>query len=518
MQSRMTRRGFGQRVAMGGIAGVLGARGVGALGQTPAPAVVRGPRAGIPQGVASGDVTLDSAVIWSRTDREARMVVEWDTSEAFRDVRRIVGPVTGPAADFTAKVRLEGLPSGRKVFYRVRFEDKQGATGDATQGSLWVPGSEAAPVRFAWSGDTCGQGWGIDESRGGMKTYEAIRQKEPQFFVHSGDTIYGDNPLKAEVPLADGTVWRNLVTEEKSKVAETLAEFRGNYRYSYLDRNVRGLLAEVPLMVQWDDHEVLNNWWPGQQLPPGGWYTERNVDLLASRSKQAFFEYHPIADHPDRRIYRKIARGPLCDLFFLDLRSHRGPNSPNRQAVAGKETELMGQTQVAWLAESLVASQAVWKFVCCDMPIGLLVRDTLGFDNGANGDGPALGRELEMAWLLKRLKDAGVRNVVWLTADVHYCASHHYHPSRASFTEFDPFWEFVSGPLNSGTFGPTPFDMTFGPELKYSCRQPGAPTSGPWTADQYFGTVDIDPKTRACRVTHWNKNGERLWTGEIEAV
>ena len=55
-------------------------------------------------------------------------------------------------------------------------------------------------------------------------------------------------------------MWRNLVTEEKSKVAETLDEFRGNYRYNLLDEHVRRFNAEVPQYVQWDDHEVTNNW------------------------------------------------------------------------------------------------------------------------------------------------------------------------------------------------------------------------------------------------------------------
>ena len=79
------------------------------------------------------------------------------------------------------------------------------------------------------------------------------------------------------------------------------------------------------------------------------------------------------------------------------------------------------------------------------------------FEAVANGDpGAPLGRELELADLLRHLKSQLVRNVVWITADVHYCAAHHYDPVRARFTEFDPFWEFVAGPLNAGTFGPNP--------------------------------------------------------------
>jgi hypothetical protein len=60
-----------------------------------------------------------------------------------------------------------------------------------------------------------------------------------------------------------------------------------------------------------------------------------------------------------------------------------------------------------------------------------------------------------------------IKNTVWLTADVHYAASHYYDPEKAVFKDFDPFWEFVSGPLHSGTFGPGEFDNTFGPQLKF---------------------------------------------------
>jgi alkaline phosphatase D len=513
MKSRINRRVFGGSLLKGGFgAWALGRT---AWGQGTAPAVLIGSRPGIANGIASGDVTETSAVIWSRTDREARMIVEWDTTDTFGSVRRVVGPVTGIERDHTAKVLLTDLPAGERIFYRVRFEESQGGAGEAANGSFRTASSGMDEVHFAWSGDTCGQGFGIDPGRGGMLTYDAIRRAQPQFFVHSGDTIYADNPLRGQMALPNGSVWNNLVTEEKSKVAETLAEFRGNYRYALLDVNVRRMLAEVPMLVQWDDHEVLNNWWPGQQLPPNSPYAVRDVNTLAARSKQAFFDYHPITDHPDRQIHRRISRGPLCELFFIDLRSHRGPNSPNRQTQRGPETDFLGAAQLKWLGDALASSRATWKFVCSDMPLGLMIRDTLGFENGANGDGPPLGRELELMDLLKGLKDRRVRNVVWLTADVHYCASHHYNPSRAVFTEFDGFWEFVSGPLHAGTFGPAEFDPTFGPELKFSCRQPNAPTSGPWTADQFFGTVRIDPRTKGCRVTHWNRDGDSLWSQEL---
>jgi alkaline phosphatase D len=507
---RISRRQFGGSLA-------LSAGSLAASRMFGAPAILEGTLPQVVNGVASGDVNEGEAIVWALSDRAARMVVEWSQNETFSDLFRRIGPVTGPEADFTAKLLLRDLPPGRRIHYRVGFEDRQGGLGPMVPGSLVTPSrSGEADVRFAWSGDTCGQGWGIDVDRGGMRTYDAILRQRPDFFVHSGDTIYADNPMQAEVKLPDGGTWRNLVTPEKSKVAETLDEFRGNHRYNLLDANVRRFNAHVPVFAQWDDHEVRNNWYPGQRLPAAAGYGVRDLDVLAARSRQAFFEYQPIREHPDRRIYRRIRRGPLCELFFLDLRTFRGPNSPNRQPIAGPDTAFMGTDQLAWLKEELVASRAVWKIVCSDMPLSLLVRDGAdSFEAFANGDGMPLGRELEVASLLRHLKGHGVRNVVWLTADVHYAASHHYDPSRAQFTEFDPFWEFVSGPLHAGTFGPGTTDNTFGPEVRFSTRKAGDAPTGPWSPHQFFGTVGIDAKSRVATVTHFNRDGDRLWSIDL---
>ena len=100
-----------------------------------------------------------------------------------------------------------------------------------------------------FTGDTAGQGYGINPELGGMIAYKAMHDTRPDFFLHSGDNIYADGPIEAEVKVADGTVWKNVVTEEVAKVAETLAEYRGRYKYNLLDENVRALYADVPLVA-----------------------------------------------------------------------------------------------------------------------------------------------------------------------------------------------------------------------------------------------------------------------------
>lgn len=485
------------------------------------PALLTGARPAVANGVMSGDVSADSAIIWSRADRPSRMLVEWSTTESFAQVKQITGPVAGPESDFTAKVLLQDLPAGERIFYRVRFEDpgSRGA-GEPVTGQLVTAARDERDVFFAWSGDTCGQGFGTTPDRRGMKTYAALREVRPDFFVHSGDTIYADNPIGDGFKFPDGATWKNLVTDDKAKVAETLAEFRAAHRYNLFDEHVRAFNAATSVLAQWDDHEVRNNWYPGQMLLNDPRYQEKDANVLAARARQAFFDYQPVRPSERQVIYRNVSRGPLCELFFLDLRSHRGPNNPNLQRERSPETAFLGDTQLGWLKQALLASKSTWKVICSDMPLALLVPDSgANWEAWANGDhrGP-LGRELEVADLLRFMKAKRLRNVIWLTADVHYAASHHYHPTRAAFTEFDPFWEFVSGPLHAGTFGPNSLDLTLGAEARWNSRPAGSVTAGPHTAEQFFGTVRINGPTKAATVTHFNRDGVQLWSIDLPAV
>jgi alkaline phosphatase D len=478
----------------------------------------------ITHGVQSGDVSTSCGVVWARADRTSRMIVEISPTESFRKVWRYEGPSAVPQTDFTAQTELYGLAPGEEFFYRVIFEDEYqpGRMSEPVVGRFKTAPTWARDVSFVWSGDTVGQGWGINPDIGGMTIYETMRTLRPDFFIHSGDTIYADDPLEERVALPDGTVWRNIVTEEKSKVAETLEEFRGNHRYNLMDDNLRRFNADVPVFAQWDDHETLNNWYPGEILDDPQ-YTVRDVDTLAYRANIAFHEYLPVRRLPQEagRIYRKVSYGPLLDVFFLDMRSYRGPNTTNDQPVPSSVTDFLGQPQLEWLKGALANSEATWKVIASDMPISLVVddeKDAAGttFEAVANDDdGPALGRELEIAELLSSIKWLGVKNVVWFTADVHYTAAHHYDPSRAAFKDFNPFWEFVSGPLNSGTFGPNDLDGTFGPTVafqKYADTEDQPPSAGL----QFFGHTIIDGGTCVMTVNLKDTVGQTLYSVNLQ--
>ncbi|MCA6106583.1 alkaline phosphatase D family protein [Bradyrhizobium cenepequi] len=462
-------------------------------------------------GIQSGDVSSDAAVIWSRADRAARMQVECAADENFKTILRTASTEALPSADFTAELLLEGPPPGQDIFYRVRFESSDGLAGEASTGRFRTAPVTRRLISFVWSGDTVGQGWGIDPSRGGLRSYRTMLENRPDFFIHSGDHIYADCPVPSELTLPDGTLWRNIVTEEKSVVAKSLEQFRGNYKYNWCDANFRAFHAEVPMFAQWDDHEVCDDWSPTGSADETG-YAEDGSSLLVARARQAFHEFMPMRAIPaqDGRVYRKIAYGPLLDVFLIDMRSYRDSTWNNGD---DRDCFILGKAQLAWLKRELVASSATWKVIAADLPIGLISLDAV-----ALGDGPPERREHEIADLLCFMKRAGIRNTVWLTADMHYTAAHHYDPNRAVFPDFEPFWEFVSGPLHAGTWSPGVLDNTFGPKAMYQkgCSPEQGDNLAPCFSLQFFGRVDIDGESEVMTVTLKDVHNHDLWSVNIE--
>lgn len=498
-------------VLAGGAAVTATAVLVGGARPSAAASLVRS-RATLPSGIQIGDVTPGEAVLWARTECTGRMIARVRSGNRSREVR---GPWATSTTDYTAKVGLRGLTPGRDYDVSIRFEDADGACGEVGRGTFSTPDLHGRATSFVWTGDTAGQGWGRNPDIGGMPGYAAMAATRPDFLIHSGDNIYADGPIAEKVTEKDGQIWRNVVTAEVSKVAETLTEFRGRYRYNQGDDHVRAMYAHVPVISQWDDHETTNNWYPGEILDLPQYTIERRVDVLAARARRAFGENMPIADgylstrsgwydwgrsrggrvHGEgagspSRIYRKISRGAHLDVFCLDMRTYRGPNPAAAQAAP---VAMLGEEQVAWLVRELRASTATWKVIASDMPLGLIVPDgTEAMEAVSDGtQGRPAGREHEIAGLLAALKRHRVRNTVWLTADVHYTAAHHYHPDRSAGLDFDPFHEFVSGAIHAGSFGPNKLDDTFGPKVlfaasgDYDAQSPRAGTN------QFFGHVAI---------------------------
>jgi alkaline phosphatase D len=150
--------------------------------------------------------------------------------------------------------------------------------------------------------------------------------------------------------------------------------------------------------------------------------------------------------------------------------------------------------------------------IAADLPLGVV-----SYDSVAQGDdGAPRGRELEIADLLSFIKHAGVRNTVWITADQHYTAAHYFDPNQAAFQDFEPFWEFMSGPIHAGTGPVGALDKTFGPRAAFQkgCAK-GQDNVAPCFGLQFFGHVAIDGATEVMTVTLKDVEDRALWSMQL---
>ncbi|ALG84924.1 alkaline phosphatase D family protein [Gordonia phthalatica] len=497
--------------------GVLAACGSSTTTPAPSSTGLTRTRPGLTHGVAVGDVTTSSGLVWARSDSPATMIVETSATENFANPRKTRGPVLSPATDGTGRVQVAGLEPGQTVFYRVSLEGENGAVGEPLVGHFTTAPSTASDIRFVWSGDVVGQGWGINPDMGGMTIFGSMADLEPDFFIHSGDAIYADGPVKATQQQNDGKTYRSITSPAKDQVAQTLDQFRGNYAYNLTDEHYRRFNASVAQLIQWDDHEVINNWFPGEDLTSQkrDGYSEMNVDVLAGRARQAWAEWQPVQLGTQNRLYRKVSYGPNLDVFILDMRSYKNsnPDAWKTDDAAG----ILGEAQTRWLIDELKRSTATWKVIANDLPLSIVVPDAASdpkegpksMEAVAQGDnGVPLGREIAFSRILAQTKD--VRNKVFLTADVHYTAAISYEPDRAPFKDFRPFWEFVSGPLHAGAFPESPLDTTFGAKYQF-VHAPTEKNVSPAEGFQHFGEVTIAKDTSVLTVNLRDAAGASLY-------
>ena len=247
--------------------------------------------------------------------------------------------------------------------------------------------------------------------------------------------------------------------------------------------------------------------------------------LLAARARQAFLEYNPIA--VDRRRPRSASIARVATARWS--RSSRStcaataaPNSENRQPALDDGVGASGRG-AARVAEGAAGRAAARPG-----------RSSPAICRSASScrDGRASSRRSPTATPGRRSAASSrspiccassatrrIRNVVWITGDVHYCAAHHYDPTRATFTDFDPFWEFVAGPLHAGTFGPNALDPDVRPGSEVR-RHPARHEAEP-AADRRLPVLrhaaHTSAKTRALTAALHDLSGKTLWSVELGA-
>ncbi len=403
----------------------------------------------LPNGVAAGDVTQNSVVLWARSSEPGSLTFTTPGGGS------VTTQVTDPSEP--QKVTIAGLAPNTRYEYSVR-----NAAGDSHSGSFKTPAPVGtyAGLRFGASGD-----W-----RGDLLVYPAVANAIEQnldFFVALGDTAYSDVPSPA---LPDGS-------------AHSLGEYRAKHEELYSTRFDRNTLADLrgstALFVTIDDHEVVDDFSGGAPAGDDIRFAETtgliNDTQRYENGLAAFSEYNPIGVETygpisndvrvdgEHKLYRYRTFGSDAALFVLDARSFRdGPvSAPTEtpeelqlylQQMYAPGRTMLGAPQLAGLKRDLLDAQArdiTWKFVAVPEPIqnlGLFMRKDR-FE----------GYAAERSDLLKFIRDWQITNVVFIAADIHGTVVNNlaYRETWDSPLVYVDAFEVTTGPVAfGGTFGP----------------------------------------------------------------
>jgi alkaline phosphatase D len=413
-------------------------------------AVASAARPQITHGVAAGEVTATSAVVWSRCDRGGYLHVVLDDGAGGAEIRATADVKV--ENDFTAQVQIDQLTPDTPYQYRVVCSDDSAASaaGSAVSGALrTAPDTHAAKaVQFAWGGDIGGQNVCRDRVEG-YPIFHTIVGRTPDFFIGLGDMIYADSPC-----FAAGR-YGNPQIAGPPKPATDLAGFWAYWRYNRTDDALRRLLAATTYYAVWDDHEVMNDFGPHDDTPRRD--AEPVGPHLLPIGLKAFLDYNPLPPTP-RPLYRTARWGRHLELFFLDTRTYRDANAQRDDPKHPKT--MLGRTQLDWLKESLQRSDATWKVIVSSVPLSIPTGAN-GRDGWANVD-EQTGFEYELLDILRFLQAHGIYDHLWIATDIHFAAVFRYTP----FHDDPAFhvYEIDTGPLHAGVFPKREFDPTLRPK------------------------------------------------------
>jgi alkaline phosphatase D len=429
-------------------------------------AVVCSPAAAAEPGllVTVGEVTDTTAVVWVRGIAWGEVTVRWEPvgrapatpSETSDGARRSIR--VGPAQHLTGKLALPSLEPGTRYRYTV----SQNAVEVAGEFVTAPAADDARPVRFSWSGDLGSRGH-CRKPGEGYAIFHALAQVPADFFLFVGDTIYADH-LCGGAARARGYDF----------VARRLADFWAKHRYNREDPAVQAYFRRASVYAIWDDHEVRNNF-AGPDEP------------LMEAGRRAFIDYFPIQPPHEEpgRLYRQFRWGALLEVFILDTRQYRSPNT----AVDGPGKTMLGATQRRWLVDAVAASTAVWKVVVSSVPLSV-PKGGPAHDSWSNASSQGVPQEhgtgfaVERDGILRALRQRGVKNLVVLAADVHHAELIRHHP-----TPEWSFHEFIAGPLSAAPGRPRPLDAGLTPRSLWSLGG---------TAN--FGAIEIDTTALTVRI------------------
>ena len=320
-------------------------------------------------GIASGDVTDSSTVLWTRLAPEPLegdggmephcIPVQWELAldpDMSRVIRRGEALAT-PTFAHSAHVELEGLEPGCEYWYRFSVSSHSSRVGRTKT----LPDRNSHPDSARFITASC-QNW----THGYFVAYEHMIQDKPDFIIHLGDYFY-DTSFGV-------TDFRHHETE---KAPVTVEDFRCRHARYKTDKHLQDAHAQIPFFTTIDNHDAIEDMDPEK-------FSQR------AAAYQAWYEHMPVRgykaagdNHFD--LHRKISLGNLVQISLLDSRQFRdskeicnnndypdygfGNYRERCAAVFDEDRSMLGKEQEQWLTENLVQNSSTWNVIASPGPL-----------------------------------------------------------------------------------------------------------------------------------------------------
>lgn len=378
-------------------------------------------------GVASGDPLTDRVVIWTRVTPDADSTIHvtysMATDTAFQHVVKTGSLTTDSTKDYTVKIDVDGLTPGTTYYYVFWAMGKSSLIGRTKT----VPSGSNLDSQLKFAVVSCNNYEG-----GFFNAYGRISERNDlDAIVHVGDYIYEYAPGEYRTSSLPN---RNNLAPDHEIINE--ADYRLRYSLYRLDEDLLNAHQQHAFISIWDDHESANDSYVTgaenhTEGVEGAWTTRKEI------AKKVYFEWMPIRDYPNEKIYRKISYGSLMDLFMLDTRLEGRDKPPvHFDDPDIPERRMMSDEQFDWLIDSMHASSAKWKIIGNQV---VLSTYHVGFAAGSLQNPPApdptdivkirgvedffvddwRGHPTQRAALIDSIQNKGIDNVVILSGDSH---------------------------------------------------------------------------------------------------
>jgi alkaline phosphatase D len=411
-----------------------------------------------PQGLASGDPTSDSVILWTRVAPKSPGDVSVSYAVATDDgFEHVVaeGPVTAKgAADNTVRLKVTKLSPFKTYYY---YFVANGVRSDVGRTKTAPSADQDVPISFAFAAcqDFVGRYY---------HAWKALADDDAvDFVVFLGDYIYEtDGNPSFMTPTEDRSITLPDGTDlgASGKAAKTLADYRSLYQQYRSDPDLKRVHALFPFVTIWDDHEFGDDCWQDHTTH----FSDTQDETFPEQREdadQAWFEYQPAdveydeaASFPnDIKIYRTRRFGKHMELFLTDQRYYRSdhvvPEGPADLTVgkiiadsaigsrifvlksgfdpreAAAKPTMLGAEQKTWLIDSITGSDATWKIWGSETQLAQMLANLSSFSTLPPPFNDVWyltvdqwdGYRSERKEILEALR--GVDNLVVVTGDIH---------------------------------------------------------------------------------------------------